>query len=186
MQWNAEFNNLDGKSAARSTAQDVNGTHELAQPVYDDPDAIALARTGKKQVLERRFGLVSMTGFSCGLMCTWESTLVVFLLGLQNGGPGGLVCGFIFVWFGTTSVFATISELASMVPTAAGQYHWVGTLAGGEWKRFSSYIMGRYTSECELVRANISAQAGSKSLPGLQAQWPLHFSLPRYCRPSLC
>ena len=58
-------------------------------------DTIALARSGKKQVLtvgplsnepsqhsrgtkcvQRRFGLVSMTGFSCGLMCTWEGILV--------------------------------------------------------------------------------------------------------------
>lgn len=26
--------------------------------------------------IQRRFGLVSMTGFSCGLMCTWEGMLV--------------------------------------------------------------------------------------------------------------
>ena len=65
-------------------------------------DTVALARSGKKQVLtvsditislstaigaasegntkcffaQRRFGLVSMTGFSCGLMCTWEGMLV--------------------------------------------------------------------------------------------------------------
>ena len=85
-----------------------------------------------------------MTGFAGGLMCTWESVLVVFLLGLQNGGPGGLIYSFIFVWIGTTSVFATIGELASMQPTAAGQYHWVNMLAGQAWRKFWSYILGAY------------------------------------------
>lgn len=47
-------------------------------------DTIALARSGKKQVLTRRFGLVSMTGFSCGLMCTWEGMLVTFSTGLPK------------------------------------------------------------------------------------------------------
>lgn len=57
-----------------------------------DRDRYELARVGKEQVLkvrchlpikhaqsspsQRRFGLVSMTGLSCGLMCTWESLLV--------------------------------------------------------------------------------------------------------------
>lgn len=57
-----------------------------------DRDRYELARAGKKQVLkvghtfqeayhwltnkQRRFGLVSMTGLSCGLMCTWESLIV--------------------------------------------------------------------------------------------------------------
>ena len=146
MQWNIELNSSESKLGARSIAQPVNGVNHITQPVYD-PDTVALARTGKRQVLERRFGFVSMTGFSCGLMCTWESMLVVFLLGLQNGGPGGLVCGFIVVWFGTTSVFITISELASMIPTASGQYHWVSALAGEDWKRFWSYVTGKYKVE---------------------------------------
>lgn len=59
----------------------------------DDRDRINLAKVGKRQVLKvcnfpprvpelcphlikRRFGLMSMTGFSCGLMCTWEAMLV--------------------------------------------------------------------------------------------------------------
>ena len=68
------------------------GSHVAVRGKNRDMDAIALAQSGKKQVLEvsmsnlslrytahglkRRFGLVSMTGFSCGLMCTWEGMLV--------------------------------------------------------------------------------------------------------------
>lgn len=111
----------------------------------DDRDRVNLAKVGKKQVLKRRFGLMSMTGFSCGLMCTWEAMLVVFLLGFQNGGPSGLVYGFILTWIGTLSVCITLGELSSMVPTAGGQYHWVSILAPASSKKFLSYIVGWLT-----------------------------------------
>ncbi|KAF2475870.1 amino acid transporter [Lindgomyces ingoldianus] len=110
-----------------------------------DRDKYELARVGKKQVLKRRFGLVSMTGLTCGLMCTWESLLVVFLIGFQNGGPAGLIYGFFLVWIGNLSVFIAIGELSSMIPTAGGQYHWVSLLAPLSSRRFFSYITGWLT-----------------------------------------
>ncbi|KAF2824244.1 amino acid transporter [Ophiobolus disseminans] len=110
-----------------------------------DRDRYELARVGKQQVLKRRFGLVSMTGLSCGLMCTWESLLVIFAIGFQNGGPAGLIYGFILIWLGNFSVFICIGELASAVPTAGGQYHWVSLLAPRSSKRFFSYITGWLT-----------------------------------------
>ncbi|UPX20732.1 uncharacterized protein EKO05_0010955 [Ascochyta rabiei] len=113
-----------------------------------DRDRYELARVGKEQVLKRRFGLVSMTGLSCGLMCTWESLLVIFATGFQNGGPAGLIYGFILIWLGNFSVFICIGELASAVPTAGGQYHWVSLLAPRSNKRFFSYITGTLTSCC--------------------------------------
>ncbi|KAF5869574.1 putative choline transport protein [Botrytis fragariae] len=105
-------------------------------PDKKDQDVIELARAGKKQVLRRRFALVSLIGFACSLMGTWEGVLVFFLLGYQKlvsnaacslsksaiacGGPAGLIYGFLVIWFGTFCTFVTMSELASMVPTAGG------------------------------------------------------------------
>ncbi|KAF1843337.1 amino acid transporter [Cucurbitaria berberidis CBS 394.84] len=110
-----------------------------------DRDRYELARVGKQQVLKRRFGLVSMTGLSCGLMCTWESLLVIFSIGFTNGGPAGLIYGFIIIWLGNFSVFICIGELASAVPTAGGQYHWVSLLAPRSNKKFFSYVTGWLT-----------------------------------------
>ncbi|KAJ4362981.1 hypothetical protein N0V83_010098 [Neocucurbitaria cava] len=110
-----------------------------------DKDRYELARVGKQQVLKRRFGLVSMTGLSCGLMCTWESLLVIFSIGFTNGGPAGLIYGFIIIWLGNFSVFICIGELASAVPTAGGQYHWVSLLAPRSNKKFFSYVTGWLT-----------------------------------------
>ncbi|KAI4923358.1 hypothetical protein J4E85_008395 [Alternaria conjuncta] len=110
-----------------------------------DNDRYELAKVGKKQVLKRRFGLVSMTGLSCGLMCTWETLLVIFSIGFQNGGPAGLIYGFILIWLGNFSVFVCIGELASAVPTAGGQYHWVSLLAPRSNRKFFSYVTGWLT-----------------------------------------
>jgi choline transport protein len=51
-------------------------------------------------------------------MVTWEGLFSVFVFGLQNGGPAGLIYGFLFVWTGYGCVVATMGELVSMWPTA--------------------------------------------------------------------
>ncbi|KAF3765732.1 amino acid transporter [Cryphonectria parasitica EP155] len=97
----------------------------------DDKDLIAL---GKKP---RNFGFTSILGFSCTVLITWEGILI--------GGPAGVIWGYLIVWIGTLSVFAVLSELASMAPTAGGQYHWVAMLAPDSSRRFLSYITGWIT-----------------------------------------
>ncbi len=37
----------------------------------------------------------------------------VFSLGLGNGGPAGLVYGFIICWIGTVCLFCSLAEMAS-------------------------------------------------------------------------
>ncbi|KAH8158048.1 hypothetical protein CIB48_g10203 [Xylaria polymorpha] len=68
-----------------------------------------------------------------------------YLLGCHNGGPAGVIWGYIIVWIGTLSTFAVLSELASMAPTSGGQYHWVAILASDSSRQFLSYITGWMT-----------------------------------------
>ncbi|KAI1412054.1 amino acid transporter [Hypoxylon sp. FL1857] len=97
-------------------------------------DDATLARLGKRPVLKRNFGFLTILGFSCTVLVTWEGSLI---------GPHGY--GFIVVWAGTLSVFATLSELVSMAPTSGGQYHWVSMLAPPSCRKFLSYITGWLT-----------------------------------------
>lgn len=115
---------------------------EIQPVIKGERDAQVLARLGKKSVLERRFGLLSVIGFTCTVLVTWEGSLILFTTGLTNGGSAGLVYGYLFVWIGTIAVFTTMAELASMAPTAGGQYHWVWMLAPPWCRKFLSYIMG--------------------------------------------
>ena len=111
---------------------------------HGDSDILALL--GKKQVLKRRFGFWSMFGFAVCELITWETVLALFTQGFTNGGPAGLIYGFIIAWLSTLSVYTVISELASIAPIASGQYYWVYMLAPAKYKVFSSYIVGWLTS----------------------------------------
>ncbi|KAF7920719.1 hypothetical protein BELL_0233g00180 [Botrytis elliptica] len=111
----------------------------------ESKDRDELIRLGKKPVLKRNFAFMSILGFSCTILITWEGSLTVFISGLQNGGPAGIIYGFIFVWIGNLSVFSTLSELVSMAPTSGGQYHWVSMLAPRRCSKFLSYITGWLT-----------------------------------------
>ncbi|KAF4463709.1 amino acid polyamine transporter I [Fusarium albosuccineum] len=117
----------------------------VSEIMTEDSDRDQLARLGKKSVLKRNFSFLTILGFSCAILVTWEGTLMNFAPGLANGGPGGLVYGFIFVWIGNISVFSTLCELVSIAPTSGGQYHWVAMLAPRSCSKFLSYITGWLT-----------------------------------------
>lgn len=78
-------------------------------------------------------------------MLTWEGVLLLFNINFTNGGYAGSVYGYLLVWFGTAASFATMGELASMAPTAGGQYHWIAILAPEKWRNFLSYLIGWLT-----------------------------------------
>jgi len=78
-------------------------------------------------------------------MITWEGTTTAFQAGLYNGGPSGLVYGFIFSWIGTLLQALVMAEMASMIPLAGGQYNWVAILAPPKWSKFLSYMTGWMT-----------------------------------------
>jgi hypothetical protein len=56
---------------------------------------------------------MSILGFSCTVLITWEASLTLFLIGLNNGGSAGLIYGYLLVWAGNFAVFASLSELVS-------------------------------------------------------------------------
>ncbi|OJJ45843.1 hypothetical protein ASPZODRAFT_133711 [Penicilliopsis zonata CBS 506.65] len=105
-------------------------------------DEQALGRVGKKQVLKRRFGFLSIVGFSCTILATWEGMLSTFIIPFENGGPAGTVYSFLVVWIGTFSSFLTLSELVSMAPTSGGQYHWVSILSPKWCHKYISFLTG--------------------------------------------
>jgi choline transport protein len=109
-------------------------------------DTERLASLGKKQVLKRRFSLLSIFAFAVCELITWQTVLAFFSQGFTNGGPAGLLYGFIIAWLSTLSVYTVVSELASMAPIAGGQYYWVYMLAPPHYKKFSSYIIGWLTA----------------------------------------
>ncbi|MCJ1246644.1 hypothetical protein MMC30_003853 [Trapelia coarctata] len=141
----------------------------------EERDRINLARLGKKQVLKRNFGFMSMLSFSCTILGTWEGIIVLFATGFTNGGPAGMIYGFIVAWVGTSSIFVTIAELVSLAPTAGGQYHWVFMLAPRSSKKFLSYTTGWLT-----VLAWQAIVASGALITGLMIQGLIVLNNPDY------
>ncbi|KAJ9652941.1 hypothetical protein H2198_007850 [Neophaeococcomyces mojaviensis] len=101
---------------------------------------------GHKQVLRRNFRFVTMLGFASTVMASWEIILPLFTFVLTDGGTALLFWGFIAVAIGQSLVYASIAEMASMSPTAGGQYHWVSEFAPPKIQKLLSYLTGWLTA----------------------------------------
>ncbi|KXG47465.1 Amino acid/polyamine transporter I [Penicillium griseofulvum] len=130
---------------SKYSKQVSSGAQEIGELSRKELDDANLARMGKRPVLKRNFGLMSMLGFSCTILITWEGIVVLFLQAYANGGPAGAVYGFLFVWAGVAATFVVLSELASMAPTSGGQYHWTSMLAPRSCMKLMSYLTGWLT-----------------------------------------
>ncbi|KAI0018012.1 putative GABA permease [Xylariomycetidae sp. FL0641] len=131
-------------STAKATSQTASSPEDGAHQGYSNDD-IDLMRLGKKPVLRRNFGFASILGFSCTVLVTWEAVFGVSSQSFLNGGPAGLIWGYLIAWAGVLSTFIVLGELSSMAPTAGGQYHWVALLAPPSGRRFLSYLTGWMT-----------------------------------------
>ncbi|EXJ56541.1 hypothetical protein A1O7_06885 [Cladophialophora yegresii CBS 114405] len=116
------------------------GVPERYRGTADDKREMSML--GKKQVLRRNFRFVTMVGFASTVMASWEILLPLFSFVLTDGGTADLFWGFIVVGTGQTLVYASIAEVASMSPTAGGQYHWVSELAPPRIQKMLSYLVG--------------------------------------------
>jgi len=90
-------------------------------PTYDKRD---MRRLGRKQQLKRRFRYLSLLGYMLILGCCWENVFLSSILSLPNGGTAGTIWMTLLSCVGQASSTLSMAEMASISPTAGGQYHW--------------------------------------------------------------
>lgn len=73
---------------------------------------------GRSQELRRNFQFLSILGFGCTLIATWEVLVTTLITSLTDGGTAGLLWGFIIVVIGFFFVYLSIAEMASMAVSA--------------------------------------------------------------------
>ncbi|KAF2819849.1 amino acid transporter [Ophiobolus disseminans] len=77
------------------------------------------------------------------VMCnSWAGIAATFALSIAQGGPVILIYGPIIMFVLVGSCALSLAELASVYPTAGGQYHWTSILAPKAWSRGLSYCCG--------------------------------------------
>ncbi|GAB7354834.1 hypothetical protein MBLNU459_g5215t1 [Dothideomycetes sp. NU459] len=101
-----------------------------------------MRRMGKIQQLRRNFGPVAIVGFASVLGCAWQYVLITMVFSLTNGGPAGAIWMYLVCCIGLLLSTISLAEMASMAPSAGGQYHWISELAPPSTQKILSYIIG--------------------------------------------
>ncbi|KAF2107377.1 amino acid/polyamine transporter I [Lophiotrema nucula] len=141
---------LDDKRVESSTEVagvfDDRVSHVAQKYQGTDADRQEMAMLGKKQVLRRNFNFLTMLGFASTCICSWEGIFTYLNFVLIDGGTPLLFWGFIACALCQTLVYASLAEMASMSPTAGGQYHWVSEFSPPRWQKVLSYYSGWLTA----------------------------------------
>lgn len=138
---------------------------------------------------QRYISFIPTIAFPATLQSSWEALSVSFQAGLVNGGPTALVWGILLCIIGSTSIAASLGEMASMSASlpAIRESDMTDTLQERPWlvpsiagplsmrrkglvhQHFGAYCKERSISRIKLLDLFTDAfQAGSPSLHGWQ------------------
>ncbi|KAF2850925.1 choline transport protein-like protein, partial [Plenodomus tracheiphilus IPT5] len=128
----------DEKQLTPTDSQDV----EKARNASVDADAMKLAEMGYTQDMSRNFSVWSVLGVGFSLTNSWFGISAALITGINSGGPMLIIYGIILIALISTCVGISLSELASAMPNAGGQYFWANELAPKKFTRLASYLTG--------------------------------------------
>ncbi|KAK5120383.1 hypothetical protein LTR85_006322 [Meristemomyces frigidus] len=151
----------DRMPAAREV-QDMDMDDEVSEKTGNEHDRRDMVRMGKRQELRREFQFFSIWGYAVILGCSWEFALMQVVtwrdygfgdhgltvshrdgvLSLPNGGTAGTVWMFLVACAGMFFVTLSMAEMASIAPTAGGQYHWCSEFAPKQYQKSLSFFVG--------------------------------------------
>ncbi|KAE8155076.1 amino acid/polyamine transporter I [Aspergillus avenaceus] len=135
------------------------------RPTDKELDVVRLeAALGHKQELVRGFGLFSLTSLGIIIANSWAATGGTIVTALYNGGPMAVLYGLIVVSVFYACISASLSELASAIPSAGGVYHW-SSIVAGRYGRAVGFFTG-YLNACAwlLSAASMSSILGNEAV----------------------
>lgn len=107
-----------------------------------DNDAVKLAEMGYTQDMKRKYTVWSVLGVGFSITNSWFGISAALITGINSGGPLLVIYGIVLIALISTCVGISLSELASAMPNAGGQYFWAGELAPKRFSRLASYLTG--------------------------------------------
>ncbi|KAI9823426.1 MAG: hypothetical protein M1832_002436 [Thelocarpon impressellum] len=131
-----------------------------------DTDAMKLAGMGYTQDMQRNFSVWSVLGVGFSLTNSWFGISASLVTGIDSGGPVLIVYGIILVALVSTCVGISLSELASALPNAGGQYFWASELAPKRYANFASYVTGWFAWAGSIFTSASVALAVGSALVG--------------------
>lgn len=97
---------------------------------------------GYTQELARRYSFWSVLGVGFSLTNSWFGISASLVTGIASGGPVLVIYGIILIALISTCVGISLSELASAIPNAGGQYYWALELAPKKYANLAAYLTG--------------------------------------------
>ncbi|OCK78016.1 amino acid transporter [Lepidopterella palustris CBS 459.81] len=131
-----------------------------------DADAMKLAEMGYTQDMKRNFSVWSVLGVGFSLTNSWFGISAAMITGINSGGPLLIIYGIILIAIISTAVGISLSELASALPNAGGQYFWANELAPKRWANFASYLTGWFAWAGSIFTSASVALAMGSALVG--------------------
>ncbi|KAF6840313.1 Choline transport protein 6 [Colletotrichum plurivorum] len=130
-------------------------------------DDLRLAQLGHTQELKRQFSLPALGALCVCLMATWEALSTVVAPALVGGGGPCLFYNLVLSTICTVCIASSLGEIASIYPTAGGQYHWVAALCPSSTRSAAAFITGWISVGGQVVLTSSAAFAAGLQLQSL-------------------
>jgi choline transport protein len=128
---------------------------------------------GYHQDMRRKFSVWSVLGVGFSLTNSWFGISAALVTGINSGGPVCIVYGIILIALISTCVGISLSELASALPNAGGQYFWANELAPRKYSNFASYLTGWFAWAGSIfTSASVALAVGSAGMGCIQLYNP--------------
>lgn len=98
-----------------------------------------------KAPVKANIGPLSLVALGFNICNSWAGLSASLQIALLQGGPVTLLYGMFVSTFATFADALTLAELASVYPTAGGQYHFVSILCPDKINLFTSYFCGIFS-----------------------------------------
>lgn len=123
--------------------------------------------------MKRNFSVWSVLGVAFALTNSWFGISTALITGISSGGPILIVYGIILITLISTCVGISLSELASSMPNAGGQYFWASELAPKRYSDFAAYITGWFAWAGSIfTSASVALGVGSAAVGCYQLSHP--------------
>ncbi|EYE90206.1 putative choline transport protein [Aspergillus ruber CBS 135680] len=121
--------------------------------------------------MKRKFSILNIISVGYNISNSWIAIATSFAIAIQSGGAISLLYGIITVAATMACTGLTLAELASVYPTAGGQYHFTSILAGRKWSRGLSYGCGLAAVFSWVTLGASIGVAATEALMAMVIQW---------------
>jgi len=135
---------------------------------------VALEMQGST-VVKKYIGPLTMIAIGFNICNSWAGVAGSMQIALIQGGPATLLYGMMITSTVYMSIALSMGELASVYPTAGGQYHFASILAPKSYNRSISYVCGIIT-----MFSWIAIGAAVMMIPSTQIIALVNFYNPEY------